>query len=69
MDQQERIHQLEARLMDVEDLLDTLNVTVYRQQEQLSRLQRQLTEVVGRLSTGASDGHPRDGADEVPPHY
>ncbi|MCB1929401.1 MAG: SlyX family protein [Rhodocyclaceae bacterium] len=69
MDQQERIHHLEARLMDVEDLLDTLNVTVYRQQEQLSRLQRQLTELGGRLSAVATDGNPRDGANEVPPHY
>ncbi|MCB1910175.1 MAG: SlyX family protein [Rhodocyclaceae bacterium] len=68
MEQQERIDQLETRLMQVEDLLEALNLTVFRQQEQLARMVRQLTDLGARV-TATTDIDSRGGAADVPPHY
>ena len=67
--EEERIHRLETRLLHTEDLIDTLNMTVYRQQEQLLRLQRQLAELAGRVSSMATETPAPGSSDEVPPHY
>ncbi len=57
----ERLEALEMKAAYAEDLLDTLNLTIYRQQEQLAQLQRlQLA-----LQTQAA---PADAA-QLPPHY
>lgn len=63
-----RITELEIKLGFAEDLIDTLNRTVFRQQEQIDLLQRQLTELHRRLKE--SEGQERrDPSEEVPPHY
>lgn len=65
----ERMDDLEAKLTLAEDLLESLNLTVFRQQEQLDALERrlgQLTRQLAGLGVGEAGGHP---ADEVPPHY
>ena len=63
-----RIEGLECKLMDAEDQIETLNLTVFRQQQRIERLERQLEElrqtVVSKLP--ASGRRPED---EIPPHY
>jgi SlyX protein len=63
-----RISELEIRLGLAEDHLDTLNRTVFRQQEQLDLLQAQIRELA-RMTQANEPGEPRNLADEVPPHY
>ena len=69
---------IESRLIDLEvkasftdDLLDRLNLLVYRQQEQIDRLIVELNQLRRQLPEegpgGPGAGHnPRS---EVPPHY
>ena len=63
-----RIAELEAKLAYAEDLLETLNVTVYRQQQQIDLLQEQLRMLRQQVSEAmpAEAGSLRD---EIPPHY
>ena len=63
-----RISELEIRLGLAEDHLDTLNRTVFRQQEQLDLLQAQIRELA-KMTQANEPGEPRNLADEVPPHY
>lgn len=64
----QRLTELEIKLSYAEDLLDTLNAQVARQQEQIHRL---LAEVADLRRRGAEDGQPgfRSLRDELPPHY
>jgi SlyX protein len=62
-----RITELEVKLAFAEDLLDTLNATVFRQQEQIERLERAARELQEQLRSLPSE--PRSLRDEVPPHY
>lgn len=67
-----RVADLEIRVNAAEDLVDTLNHTIFRQQQQLDLLQAQLRHLHGQM-TSASEGNaatqPRDLRDEIPPHY
>ena len=65
---QARLNELEAKLMFAEDLIDTLNQTVVRQQAQLDSMQQQLRLLHQQMKDARPDeaGSPRD---EVPPHY
>lgn len=65
---EERFARLESKLALTEDTVDTLNMTVYRQQKQIERLQAQILDLQNRLSSFAPDGR-RDLRDEIPPHY
>jgi SlyX protein len=63
-----RITELEAKLAFAEDLLETLNHTVYRQQERIEQLER----IVRDLRTLVAEALPaeqRSLRDEIPPHY
>lgn len=65
---QARLTQIETKLSFAEDLLEELNHLVFRQQEQIKRLQAQLD----RVSQKQSNAGPRerfDLQDERPPHY
>ena len=67
---EERIERLESRLALTEDLVDGLNLHIYRQSETLARLAAQLDtlrEQLGDLRGGGS--RSGDPADEVPPHW
>lgn len=66
-----RIAELEAKLSFAEDLIDSLNRTVYRQQEQLDLLQRQLRLLHEQMQTLRSEkeADPADPRQEIPPHY
>ena len=63
----ERITELEVKLAFAEDLLETLNSTVFRQQEQIDRLQREVRELRDLLSSLPLE--QRSLREEIPPHY
>lgn len=69
---EKRLTEAETRISFAEDLLEVLNLTVYRQQQQIDSLQAQLREL-HRQCLQWQDGQPADGErslrDEIPPHY
>lgn len=63
----DRVTELEVKLAFAEDLLDSLNQTVFRQQEQVLRLAREVRELREMLlCLPIEQRNPRD---ELPPHY
>jgi len=65
-----RLTELETKLAFAEDLLETLNQTVIRQQEQLDLQQQQLRLLHQRLQDMQSSAdETRAPRDEIPPHY
>jgi SlyX protein len=68
MDAERRIEDLEVRLLEAEDLLDTLNTTVFRQQQQIELLQEQLR-MLRQQFNDATPGEQLSLRDELPPHY
>jgi SlyX protein len=63
-----RIDELEVKAAFAEDLLDALNATVYRQQQQIDRLLREVRELREQLMS-AAPAETRSLRDEIPPHY
>jgi SlyX protein len=61
-------NELEIKLCYAEDLLETLNLTVYRQQEQIKNLQQQLALLTRQFDEMARSG-ARESGEETPPHY
>ncbi len=64
-----RLTELEAKLAFAEDLLDTLNQAVIRQQRQLDSLQEQFRLLHRQVRDSQSDTEPTTPRDEIPPHY
>ena len=65
----DRLTELEIKISLTEDMVEELNRTVYRQQEQIDLLQAQLRVLYGQLQTNAEPVEPRNLRDEIPPHY
>ena len=65
---EERFARIESKLALAEDMMDALNMTVFRQQKQIERLQLQLADMHRQVSTLKPDSQ-RDLRDEIPPHY
>lgn len=65
---EQRLTDLEIKASYAEDLLDTLNQLVARQQEQIDLLLREVSRLRQR---GEPEGAPavRNLRDELPPHY
>ncbi|MBI4995716.1 MAG: SlyX family protein [Rhodocyclales bacterium] len=64
----ERLTELEVKSAFAEDMLDSLNTTVYRQQQQIDRLLREVKELREQIAaTAPAEG--RSLRDEIPPHY
>ncbi len=63
-----RLNELEAKLAFAEDMVETLNQTVIRQQGQLDLLQQQLRLLHQQLQAALPD-EARNLRDEIPPHY
>lgn len=63
-----RINELEVKLAFAEDLLEELNKTVYRQQQQIERLQKEMRELREQVAASAPN-EQRSLRDEIPPHY
>lgn len=64
-----RLTELEIKTGFAEDLLDRLNQTVFRQQQQIEQLARELSALRAQLADTAAPGAPRNPRDEIPPHY
>lgn len=63
-----RITDLEIKISYAEDMIDELNRLVYRQQQQIDLLAREL-EALRRQSQTPADAAPLNLRDEIPPHY
>ena len=63
-----QLNELEAKISLAEDLLEALNHTVFRQQQQLDRLQRDVRALNQQLQH-AGPGESAALRDEIPPHY
>ena len=63
-----RLTELETKLAFAEDLIDALNQTVIRQQQQMDSLQDQLRMLHQQMRDRPSD-ETTNMRDEVPPHY
>lgn len=63
-----RVTELEVKLAFAEDLLETLNRTVYRQQEQIDRMERELRALRQQMLQALPTGQ-HSLRDEIPPHY
>ena len=64
-----RIAEIEAKLTFSEDLLETLNLTVYRQQQHIERLERELRAMRDQVEAMSASAEPAAPRDEIPPHY
>ena len=62
-----RLTELEIKASYTEDLLDQLNLTIYRQQQQIDGLVQQLMQL--REQSPEAGSGPRNLRDELPPHY
>ncbi len=65
---QARVEALEIKASYGEDLLETLNLTVYRQQQTIDALVQELRQLRQQLPETGNAG-PRSLRDELPPHY
>lgn len=61
-----RLAELEIKASYAEDLLERLNTQVFRQQEAIELL---LREIARLRDQQGGDGTPRSLRDELPPHY
>uniref|UniRef100_UPI0035B4D486 SlyX family protein n=1 Tax=Hylemonella sp. TaxID=2066020 RepID=UPI0035B4D486 len=67
-DTEARLTELEIKASYAEDLLEQLNTTIYRQQQQIDLLLREVTGLRQQLPEG-SQPVLRNPRDELPPHY
>ncbi len=63
-----RLSELEIKLSFNEDLLEELNRTVVRQQQQIAALEHQVRDLRLQMQRN-QPAEPGDSAHEVPPHY
>lgn len=64
----QRVIELEIKASFAEDLLDQLNQTIYRQQQQIDLLQREVAALRTQVPEGSA-AQARNLRDELPPHY
>ncbi len=62
-----RLEALEVKAAYAEDLLDQLNLALYRQQQRIDQLQAELAELRRQVPEGGAA--PPSLRDELPPHY
>lgn len=64
-----RITDLEIKISYTEDLVEELNRTVFRQQQQIDMLIENIKELRRQIPTPDNLGEMRNLRDEIPPHY
>ena len=64
-----RLTELEIKASYAEDLLEQLNMTIYRQQQQIDSLIQQIAQLREQSSRAGQDPSSRNLRDELPPHY
>lgn len=65
---EQRLNELEIKASFAEDLLDQLNLTIYRQQQQIDRLTAEVSQLRQQIPEGGGAA-VRSLRDELPPHY
>ncbi|MEW6590222.1 MAG: SlyX family protein [Pseudomonadota bacterium] len=65
---EDRLDEIEAKLALAEDLIDTLNQTVFRQQERIDLLQAELRLLYAQMQAQQPED-ARTPREEIPPHY
>jgi SlyX protein len=63
-----RLNDLEMKISYTEDMVDELNLTIFRQQQQIDQLIRQVTALREQVQN-AAPAEPLSLRDELPPHY
>ena len=63
-----RLAEIEAKISFSDELLEALNRTVYRQQQQIDQLQLEMRALREQVRT-ALPAEPGNLRDETPPHY
>lgn len=66
---EDRLTELEIKMSLAEDLVEELNRTVYRQQQQIDLLQHQLRHLFQQMQPESEPAEQRNLRDEIPPHY
>lgn len=70
MTNEEHLIDLEIRISRQDDLLETLNTQVYRQQKKIDELEALCLALLGRMRDLAASASERAAiVDERPPHY
>ncbi|MBI3283778.1 MAG: SlyX family protein [Burkholderiales bacterium] len=70
MNTEERLIDMEIRVARQDDLVETLNTLVYRQQKKIDELEALCAAMAGRIRELALNASQRSVAvDERPPHY
>lgn len=65
-----RLDELESRLAFQDDLIDSLNQVITRQDREITRMASQLKDLYTRISEQAESSAPGTSAkQEIPPHY
>ncbi len=67
---EQRLNELEIKASYTEDLLDQLNLVIYRQQQEIDALARTVAQLRQQMPEAGSGGAAvRNLRDELPPHY
>lgn len=69
MPDEERLTDIEIKVARQEDLLDTLNQTVYRQQKKIGELEALCAALARQMKAGSASSQDNEFVDERPPHY
>ncbi|MGO4325886.1 SlyX family protein [Cupriavidus sp. 2TAF22] len=64
-----RLTELEIKVAFQDDLLETLNLAVARQQRQIDLLQEQLQALYQQMRASGPGGPDNGSQHEIPPHY
>lgn len=64
-----RLVDIEIKLARQEDLVDTLNQTIYRQQKKIDELEALCMALARRMQEVQHAANERGPAHEIPPHY
>ncbi|MET3496876.1 SlyX family protein [Variovorax boronicumulans] len=65
----ERLTELEIKASYADDLLEQLNMTIYRQQQQIDSLIQEVVHLRQQSQSAGQEGAERNLRDELPPHY
>lgn len=66
---EERIINIELKITDMEDQVDEMNKTIFRQQQQIDQLIHAFQSMVKRLEALSEANEQGSPADDIPPHY
>ena len=66
---EQRLTELEIKASYTEDLLDQLNLVIYRQQQEIDALARTVAQLRQQMPEAGGGAGARNLSDDLPPHY